>query len=74
MLAPSSTVLNKSDQNYQAILTVELLNSANIVGVPADLSTSFDYPTDNDTDVDNASLYRACQWAWYYKDPACPKY
>jgi hypothetical protein len=42
MPAPSSTVrkvLNTSDQHYQAMLTTEPLDTANIVDVPADLST-----------------------------------
>ena len=56
------------------MLTTEPLDIANIVDVPADLSTPFDYLTDSDTDADNADLRRARQWAWYCKDPACPKY
>jgi hypothetical protein len=56
MPAPSSTVLNTSDQNYQAMLTTEPLDTANIVDVPADLSTPFDYLTNTDTDADNADL------------------
>jgi hypothetical protein len=51
MPAPSSTVLNTSDQNYQAMLTTEPLDTANIVEVPADLSTPFDYLTNSDTDA-----------------------
>ena len=51
MPAPSSTVLNTSNQNYQAMLTAEPLNTANIVDVPADLSTPFDYLTNSDTDA-----------------------
>ncbi|KFZ23377.1 hypothetical protein V502_02144 [Pseudogymnoascus sp. VKM F-4520 (FW-2644)] len=42
MLAPSSPVLNTSDQNYQAMPTTEPLDTASIVDVPADLSTPFD--------------------------------
>jgi hypothetical protein len=74
MPVPSSTVLNTSNQNYQAMLTTEPLDTANIVDVPADLSTPFDYLTNGDTDADNADLCSARRWAWYYKDPACPKY
>ena len=44
---------------------------ANIVDVPADLSTPFDYLTNSDTDVDNADLCSARRWG---KDPACLKY
>jgi hypothetical protein len=52
MPALSSTVLNPSNQNYQAMLTAEPLNNtANIVDVPADLSTPFDYLTNSDTDA-----------------------
>src|SRR5207248_9744363 len=68
--APSSTVLNTSDQNYQAMLTTEPLDTANIVDVPADLSTPFDYLTNSDTDADNADLCNARRWTWYCKDPA----
>ena len=39
MPAPSSNILNTSHQNYQAMLTTEPLDTANIVDVPADLST-----------------------------------
>jgi hypothetical protein len=74
MPVPSSTVLNMSDQNYQALLTTEPLDTANIVDVPADLSTPFDYLTNSDTDADNADLCSARRWTWYCKDPACPKY
>jgi hypothetical protein len=74
MAAPSSTELNTSDPNYQAMLTTEPLDNTNIVDVPADLSTPFDYLTNSDTDVDNADLHSARRWAWYCKDPACPKY
>ena len=65
MAAPSSTELNTSDPNYQAMLTTEPLNTTNIDDVPADLSTPFDYLTDSDTDLDNAELGSACRWAWY---------
>jgi hypothetical protein len=51
MLAPLSTVLNTSDQNYQAMLTDGATDTANIVDVPADLSTPFDYLTNSDTDT-----------------------
>jgi hypothetical protein len=37
MPAPSSTVLNTSDQNYHAMLTTEPLDTANIVDVPAEV-------------------------------------
>jgi hypothetical protein len=74
MPAPSNTVLNTSDPNYQAMLTTEPLDTANIVDVSADLSTPFDYLTNSDTDADNADLCSAHRWAWYCKDPACPKY
>jgi hypothetical protein len=56
------------------MITTEPLDTANIVDVPADLFTPFDYLTNSDTDADNADLGSACRWAWYYKDPACPKY
>ena len=56
------------------MLMTEPLDIANIVDAPADLSTPFDYLTDSDTDADNAGLRKARQWAWYRKDPACPKY
>jgi len=56
------------------MLTTEPLDTANIVDVPADLSTPFDYLTNSDTDADNADLCGARRWAWYCKDPACPKY
>jgi hypothetical protein len=42
MPAPPTTALNKSDENYQAMLTTEPLDTANIVEVPADLYTPFD--------------------------------
>jgi hypothetical protein len=35
MTAPSSTVLSTSNSNYQAMLTTELLNPANIVNSPS---------------------------------------
>jgi hypothetical protein len=69
-----SNVLDTSDPNYQAMLATELLDTANIVDIPADLSTPFDYLTTSNTDADNAALCRARQWAWHCKDPACPKY
>ena len=56
------------------MLTTEPLDIANIVDVPADLSAPFDYLTDSDTDADNADLCGARRWAWYCKNPACPKY
>ena len=56
------------------MFTTEPLDTANIVDVPADLSTPFDYLTDSDTDADNADLCSARRWAWYCEDPACPKY
>jgi hypothetical protein len=56
------------------MFTTEPLDTANIVDVPADLSTPFDYLTDSDTDADNADLCSAYRWAWYCGDPACPKY
>lgn len=74
MAAPSSTELDTSDPNFQAMLTTEPLDTTNIVDVPADLSTPFDYLTNSDTDADNADLRSARRWAWYCKDPACPKY
>lgn len=54
MLAPSSTVLNTSDQNYHAMLTTEPLDTANIVDVPAEVIHSFrlTYLTNCDTDAD----------------------
>jgi hypothetical protein len=36
-----STVPNTSDQNYQAMLTTEPVDTANNVDVPADFSTPF---------------------------------
>jgi hypothetical protein len=56
------------------MLTTEPLDSTNIVDAPADLSTPFDYLTNSDTDTDNADLGSARRWAWYCKDPECPKY
>lgn len=44
----SSTVLN---MYYQVILMTELLDTANIVNIPANLSTPFDYLTNSDTDT-----------------------
>ena len=55
-------------------MLMEPLDIANIVEVPANLSTLFDYLTDSDTDADNAELRKARPWAWYRKDPACAKY
>jgi hypothetical protein len=60
--------------NYEAMLTTEPLDTTNTVDVPADLSTPFDYLTNSNTDADNADLGGARWWAWYCKDPACPKY
>ena len=37
MLAPSSTILNMSGQNYHTMLTTEPLDTANIVDVPAEV-------------------------------------
>jgi hypothetical protein len=72
MPAPSSTVLNTSYQNYQAMLTTEPPDTANIDD-HIDLSTPFDYQTTSDTDADNADLsHTRRRWAWYCKDPACP--
>ena len=48
-----------SDQNYQAMLTTEPFDTANIIDVPVDLSTPFDYLTNSDTDMDNADLRSA---------------
>jgi hypothetical protein len=56
------------------MLTTEPLDTANIVAVPADLSTPFDYLTNSDTDADNADPCSARRRAWYCKDPVCPKY
>jgi hypothetical protein len=53
----------RPNQNYQAMLMTEPLNTANIVDVPADLSTPFDYLTNSDTDADNADLYGTRWWA-----------
>ncbi len=44
MLAPSSTVLNTSDQDYHVMLTTEPLDPANIVDVPAEVIHSFRLP------------------------------
>ena len=74
MPAPSSTIPNTSDQKYQAMLTTELLDTTDIDVPPTDLSTPFDYLTNSDTDAENADLCGARRWAWYCKDPACPKY
>ena len=52
MLAPSrSTIPNTSDQNYQTMLTTEPADTANIVDVPANLSTPFDSLTNSDADA-----------------------
>jgi hypothetical protein len=51
MPAPSSTVLNTSGQNYQAMLTTESLDTANIVAVPTDVFAPFDYLTNSDIDA-----------------------
>jgi len=59
MAAPSSSELDTSDPNFQAMLTTEPLDTTNIVDVPADLSTPFDYLTNSDTDADNADLRSA---------------
>jgi hypothetical protein len=45
------------------MLTTEPLDTTNIVDVPADLSTPFDYLTNSDTDADNADLRSARRWA-----------
>jgi hypothetical protein len=75
MPAPSSTVLNMSDPNYQAMLTTEALDTANIDDVNIDLSTPFNYQTTSDTDADNADLSQTRRrWVWYCKDRACTKY
>jgi hypothetical protein len=42
-----------------AVLTTEPLDIANIVDVPADLSTPFDDLTNSDTDADNALTFAA---------------
>jgi hypothetical protein len=65
--------LNTSDENLKAMLTTEPLDIANIVDIPADLSTPFDYLTNSDTDANNADLCSARRRAWYCEDPACPK-
>ncbi len=70
----SFTLLDTSDPNYQAMLTTEPLDTADIIDIPTDLSTPFDYLTTSDTDADNAALCCAHRWAWYCKNPACPKY
>lgn len=74
MPVPSSTVPNLSDQNQHAMLTTELLDTADIGNVPANLSAPFDYLTSSDTDADNADLCSTRRWVWYCKDPACPRY
>jgi hypothetical protein len=56
------------------MLTTKPFDTTNIVDVLADLSTPFGYLTNSDTDTDNANLRCARQWAWYYREPACPKY
>lgn len=48
-----------SDKNYQAMHTTEPPDTANIVGVPADLSTP--YLTNSDTVADNADLCSSYQ-------------
>lgn len=63
MPAPSSTVLNTSDQNLQAMLTTEPLDTASLIDHPNDLFTPFDYLTDSDTDADNADL-RIARHRW----------
>jgi hypothetical protein len=41
------------------MLTTKPLDIANIVDVPADLFTPFDYLTNSDIDANNADLYSA---------------
>lgn len=65
-----------SDLNFQAMLTTEPLDIANIdtVNIIDVANAPFDYMTNSDTDTDNADLSRTRRWAWYCKDPVCPKY
>ena len=51
-------------QPYQAMLRTEPLDTTNMIGVPADLSTPFDYLTNSDTDADNADLYAVLATNW----------
>jgi len=72
MPAPSSTVLKTSNQNYKAMLTTELLDTANIVDVPCRLIHTLRLP-DEQRHRRGHDLCSARRWAWYCKDPACPK-
>jgi hypothetical protein len=56
------------------MLTTEPLDTTNIVNALTDLPTHFAYLTNSDTETDNSNLCSARRWAWYYKEPACPKY
>jgi hypothetical protein len=56
------------------MLTTEPLDTTIMVDVLTDLSTPFDYLTDSDADTDNTNLRSARRWAWYCKEPVCPKY
>ena len=56
------------------MLMTEPLDTTIIVDVLTDLSTPFSYLTNSDTDTDNTNLRSARRWAWYYKEPVCPKY
>lgn len=38
------------------ILTIELLNTTNIIDIPTDLSIPINYLTNSDTDADNADV------------------
>ena len=56
------------------MLTTRPLDPTDFVDNPTDPSHPFDYLTISDTDTDNADLPSTRRWAWYCKDPACPKY
>lgn len=74
MATSSSDRHATSDPSYQAMLTTEPLDFTSIDNVTTDSFKTFDYMTSSDTDTDNAALRGDRRWAWYCKDPACPKY
>ncbi|GAW19312.1 hypothetical protein ANO14919_087980 [Xylariales sp. No.14919] len=74
MAAPSGIHFDASEPNYRAMLTTGPLSGDTTADVPAPPSALFDYLTSSDTDADNADLFPTHRWAWYCKDPACPKY
>jgi hypothetical protein len=54
------------------MLTTEPLDTTNIINVPADLSTAFDYLTNSDTDADNADLGSARSVGMVLQGPRVP--